>query len=454
MGDRQNRRILGIPDEFWIGFVITIGFFLKFVYNVKVGYRFSPHEIGAWTEIVNGVPNGGHIGVIQYYFQFHKLPDFNPMLVNGMANPPLFYIASAFYMWIFHGLLGWQAGSCLHLVQCVNIIYVMVGVFSGVRILSRFGISGRKLIASILFVTFFPTFTNLGAALNPDALVFMFMMLTLNGILDWYETRKRRKIIATAVLFGLGMATKYSMAMLLPTIILIYVLGGFYDVRMQKNTFARHGVIFAALGGGISLFWPLVNAIRFRMPLFYAEPTYEPWEVLKGVSLAQRLGPPSLRSLLHLHLTNDLKNECNLWSQTFKSAIVDENAINTSQVVTYLLTVMLLLLTILLCITMHAMLVRVLIGRREKLDTKLFIAVSYGSILLAYVSYCMRYPAVSVMNFRYIPVILVFPLLGMGLCGKGNPGGNLFDRITTHLSHWLILIISALSAFLFGFYAV
>ncbi len=455
MGDRKNRRILGIPDEFWIGFVIMIGFFLKFVYNARVGYGFSPHEIGEWIEMVNGHPNPGHIGVIQYYFELHKLPAFDPSTVVCYSNPPLFYIASAFYMWIFHGLFRWRVGSCLHLIQCVNIIYIMVGVFSGVRFLGRFGVKGRKIVAAILFVTFFPTFTNLTATLNPDALSFMFIMLTLNGILDFYETRKRRKIISTAVLFGLGMATKYNMIVLLPPIILIFLLMLFYDVRTAKRVIYRYLAIFAGIAGSITLFWPLWNKIRYGMPLFYTEPVYESWELIaENTGLFARIGIPGIRSLLHLHLTKNVALETNIWAQTFKTAVLDENAINTSQVVTYLLTVALLFLTIVICITAHVMLIRAIIGKQLEFEYKLFILVSYASILAAYLLFCFRHPAVSVPNIRHIAVIVFFPLIGMGVVGSEGEYAVRFDRITTRITNWSILIMSALAAFLFGFYAV
>ena len=57
MNEGKSRRILGFPDEFWIGFVIMIGIFLKLVYDVAAGYAISTHNLGDWVEIINDIPN-------------------------------------------------------------------------------------------------------------------------------------------------------------------------------------------------------------------------------------------------------------------------------------------------------------------------------------------------------------------------------------------------------------
>lgn len=451
----KSRRILGVPDEFWIGFVIMIGFFLKLMYDITTGYQISTHDMGDWTAILNGMPNGGHIGAIQYYYTFHHLPDFNPATVNCYSNPPFFYIVSALILSIFHDGFNWSISTTLHFLQCINVIYVAVGIFAGIGMLSKFGVRGRKFVASILFMMFFPAFYNIGATLNNDALCYMFMMLAMNCALGWYQTRRLKTIVFTAVYLGLGMMTKLNAVIIAPALAALFLFAIFYDRRTKKEELTKQFGIFAAVSIPLGMFWPIRNAIRFGMPLFYVQSIGDSWQQLEGRYTAlERLGLPSMASLLHLHLTTDASLEYNIWSQTFKSAVIDEEALNLTLTVTYVLAVALLFLTIFFCILVHVMMVRALIGKRMILEHKVFLLVAYGCILGSYLSFCFSYPVVCTMNFRYIPAILIFPLAGMGLCGYGTSEDSPFERVTSHLANWSILVMSVLTAFLFGFYAV
>jgi 4-amino-4-deoxy-L-arabinose transferase-like glycosyltransferase len=451
----QSRRILGIPDEFWIGFVIMIGLFLKLVYDVTTGINISTHDMGAWKEMVNGMPNAGHLGVIQYYYTFHHMPTFDVTTLSCYSNPPFFYVICALILQIFHDGFGWAIGTTLHFLQCVNSIYVMVGLFAGFGIVSKFGVKGRKFIASILFLTFFPAFYNIGATLNNDALCYMCMMLCMNCALGWYQTRKRKTIIATAVWLGLGMMTKLNAVIIAPAIAALFLCAIFYDKRTKMEELRTQFIWFFSVCIPLGMFWPIRNLIRFGTPLFYVQSISDEWQQLAGkYTLLDRLGLPSMQSLLHLHLTTDASLECNVWSQTFKSAIVDEQAINLTYTGTYVLTVALLFMTIILCILMHVMMIRSLIGKRMQFEHKIFLCVAYACVLVSYLRFCFSYPVVCTMNFRYIPVILIFPLVGAGLCGYGTDQDSTFERVTSSVMNWMILAVSFLSAFLFGFYAV
>ena len=186
----RSRRFLGIPDEFWVGFVVMVGFFLKLVYDIELGYTRGTVSAGVWKAMKDGVPNSGQIGVIQYYFTTHHLPDFDPRSVSCFSNPPFYYIVSALYLEIFHRLLRWDIGIALHVVQCINVVYVLIGTGACIGILGKFGIRGRKMVISILFLTFFPTFYLLSGALEPAAMSYMFMMLSLQSSLSWYNSRR------------------------------------------------------------------------------------------------------------------------------------------------------------------------------------------------------------------------------------------------------------------------
>ena len=145
MDDNTTKRILGFPDEFWIAFVIMVGFFLKIIFDISTGYTFQARNLGMWTYLEPGQAHEGTLGVIQYLFENHRLPDFDPRTVSGFESPPLFHILCAFFLDLFHRAAGWKIGTCLHTLQCFNAIFVTAGSLSEIGILRKCGLVGREL---------------------------------------------------------------------------------------------------------------------------------------------------------------------------------------------------------------------------------------------------------------------------------------------------------------------
>ena len=454
MNEGKSRRILGFPDEFWIGFVIMIGIFLKLVYDVAAGYAISTHNLGDWVEIINDIPNPGHLGVIQYYFTYHRLPNFDPSLISGYSNPPLYYILSALVLEIFHKNLGWSLGTVLHCIQCLNAVFVMTGSFAGIGILSKFGVRGRKLVIVLLFMMFFPGFYNLGAAMDNTPLAFMFMMLALNKGLNWYRIRARRTLVMSALYLALGMMTRLTAVIVILPMAVLFLAAHFYDRRTTYEEFYKELGLYAAIALIPGFFYPIRNLIRFGTPLFYMDRDTEVWQQVNMYTAGQRLGFPSFASLKHLHLSQQTYYEYNIWAQTFKTAVVDESALNLTLKVTYSLAVILLIAVILFTLLSTVMLVYAMTGSRLAIEHKGFVAAGFTGILISYIIRCFVNATVSAMNFRHVAVIMVFILTGYGICGSESEGVNAFERITSQAADVLIMIISLLSAFLFGFYAL
>lgn len=454
MENAQTKRILGIPDEFWIAFVIMIGIFLKLIYDITTGYQVSTHDMGTWKNITAGTVNSGHLGVIQYYFTYHHLPDFNPALYSCYSNPPLFYVVCALILEIIYRINGWDIRFCLNFLQCMNVVYVTVASFCGIGILRKFGVQGRKLVACILFLTFFPAFYNIGATLNNDAMCFMFMMLALNAAVGWYQTRRLKTIVFTAVWLGLGMMSKLNAVIIAPAIGMLFIFA-LRDKRTENKALWKQYGIFAAISIPLGMWWPIYNFIRFRMPIFYVQSISDEWQQLaEYYTIPQRLMIPGIGLFLQPHLIADRTVEYNIWAQTFKTAVFDEQAINMSMQGTYIMSLTVLFLSIFICILLHVMWIHTLLRNRLQLPFKVFTVVGYLSILISYLKFCFSYPVVCTMNFRYIPVILIFPLAGMALCGTGSEDDSTFEKITSKTVSWAILVFSVMTAFLFGFFAV
>ena len=382
MDDNTTKRILGFPDEFWIAFVIMIGFFLKIVFDVSSGYNFQARNLGAWTYLEPGQAHEGTLGVIQYLFENHRFPDFDPRTVSGFENPPLYYIFCALFLDAFHRGAGWKVGTCLHTLQCINTIFVTAGSLCEIGILRKCGLVGRELVASILFMTFFPAYYIIGASFTVEAMCFMFCTFALYNSITWYRTKEMKHIIRTAVFFGLGMSTSYSASAILPAVLSVMILAA-RDKRFgRKSLYAPFGRFFIIAGIG-SLWWPVYNFIRFGVPLFYRKFSYESWEMLKGrYSVWMRIKIPSINEFSDMQIDSGGKYLYNIWAQTLKTSIFDYNAINMELRPTYIMAGILLFMNILLCVLFHVMWIRSLMGHRMRREIRVFTGVGYLGALI------------------------------------------------------------------------
>ncbi len=448
---QRSKRILGVPDEFWIAFVIMIGIFLKLIYAINADPSVAGYGLGQWLESGGEEPHSGTLGVIQYYCTHRFLPDFDPRLVSGFVNPPLYSLISAVFMGITHGLLGWSTEVCLHLLMCLNAFYVTAASFGGIRLLFRYGIRGRALTVGILVLTFFPGMYNLTAVIGPEALAFMLTMLTVTSAFDWFETRKKTQMTGTAVLFGLAMMTGYQAVMILPLLGLIFYTA-LRDGRRYRAALPDQLKRFGLISGTMSLLWPVYNLIRFGLPPFSPEPVREAWQSLEGsCSLLQRVLFPPGGAFDSLHLIRNPQTEYNIWAQTFKTAAVDYQAVDLSSGPGRFFAGLILGLSIALCLLWHLMWIREMIRNPVRQPLRLFLAAGYLSMLFLYLVWCLARDSITAMTFRLIPGIFFFPLIGMSLGGEGA-SGDLFHRILFRISSWGALIFAAVTAFTFGFF--
>ena len=440
---------MGIPDEFWIGFVIMVGFFLKLVYVIHLGFTSGTLNPGAWSDLTAGQFSGGHLEVIHYLFTFHRLPSFSPVGLPGYADPPFYYIICSLVLEIFHRMMGWSIGVSLYVLLLMNVIFVMVGECCAIGILQKFGVRGRKLVVGILFLIFFPTFYHLSGALDGSALAFMLSMLGMNSALAWFGSRRKKVLTRTAVHLGLGLLTSYAVFAVIPAVFVLLrfaVSDGRRNQTPLRIQYRNFGIITGILG----FIWPVSLSIRFRLPLFYVEKTGVP---AVGSALG-RLLMPGTGALFQLHMTGVAANESSIPGQTLKTAIMDFHAINISARGTYMISVFLLCLSIAICVMAHIMLLYTILSqtRIDRMQRR-FLTAGYLIPVTGYVILCFLIPYTGTMNFKLFAPLLIFPVAGISICGSGDLSDNVFEKAATGIINVMILVLAFITAFLFGFYA-
>lgn len=438
---------MGVPDEFWICFLIMVGFFLKLVYDIKVGYTAPTPYAGVWEYLPEGAAHEGHIGYIQYIFTYHALPDRDMRTLAAYSNPPLFYLYGALVLEILHRLMRWAVGTSLHCIQCINVIFVMVGECCCLGILRKLGVKGRKIVFMIVFLFFFPPFYHLSAAFNGGAMTFMLSMLSLNSALSWYNSRRYKTLVTSGIELGLGLMTSFTAVIVLPMILLV-IRNGIIDGRRNEVPAGKQVRTFFLTAGLMGIWWPLYRLIRFGIPFTYVE---NPGVRTTG-SFLSRLNLPTAAMLRHIHTVGNADLESNIWAQTFKTAIFDFNSIHVSSGVPRALALFMLYASIAVCIVAHIMLFYSMIAGKTDSVHRHLMEGGYLIILAGYLLLCYLVPMTGIMDAKQLVLLMLIPAAGAGLCGRGEEGDNLFEKIFSVLFNFLMLIIAVLSAFLFGFY--
>lgn len=443
-----SKRILGFPDAFWIGYAVMVALFLKLVFDIQHDYAaFTPH-VGRWTELAKGTAHSGNLGVIQYYFTYHHLPDFSPLGTTGYADPPFYYLFCAGILDLTHRMGGWAIGTCLHCISCLNVVFVSAGAFSGIGILRKVGIRGRGLVAAFLFLLFFPGYYFLGQRLNGDAMAFMFSTLALNAAVGWFLTRRKRTLLFTAVWFGLGTLTSYAAFAVLPAILVLVVMAG-RDGRTAGRVFRSQVVPSALVAGGMSLIWPVYNLVRFGVPLFYAGAPEGFFEVGSGVDLWERLSPFRVFELFNRDAVVTLEGGENILNQFLRSGLFSD-FLTTFNDFSWLLARIYLAVGILALLLLHILWIRALFGDRMERPFKVFTLVGYLGMVAGFVVVNLTVPYIQMADLRFLPAVFFFPLVGMASM-RGEAGQPW--RFITAAENWMIFALSVLTAFLLGFYA-
>jgi hypothetical protein len=311
-------------------------------------------------------------------------------------------------------------------------------------------------VTAVFFLFYFPGFYLLCGAMDGSAMAFMFSMMALSGVLSWYDSRRQKVLLLSALYLGLGFLTSYATIVVVPAILVI-LYSAAKDRKRNRVPFIKQLTRFGVIVCVMSLIWPIYLSVRFHLPLFYVEKTGATIPAAYA-SVFSRLGIPDIQQFLHVHthghlIPEYLAYEYNIWAQTFKTAVVDFHAIDTSAKGTYVITVFLLFLTIAICLLMHVMMFYSIFGagRIHRVHKKVLL-IGYFSVLAGYIASCFIMPWTGTMHFRWIAAMQIFPLVGMCVCGSRDSSDNLFEKISTRIVDLLIFVMVVLTAFLFNYY--
>lgn len=429
---------------------ILIGSFLFRAYYVLLApYNISYHDQGEFTDLESMDSGSGHLGLIEYLYNNGHLPDFDPRQRWSFYNPPLFHILGALILKFTH-TIGVAAPLCYESIQIVNLFAASMTIWLLYKILDRL-IEGKQVV--LLFtamIAFHPFFILYSAELTNDMLCMCFMALAFYYTLRWHKEHTFSSILIIALGIGLSMAAKLNAAVISFGIGFIF-LWDFWHNRLEYKKYIAQFLAFLAVCAPLGLFYPIRNYVLFKMPLLYVQELTPDNPQYISETVINRIGFSSKGQLTYPFVKYDAAIERNIWTQLFRTSLFDEinPPVDNNMIASWGL--LLFWITILLALILNAALVWC-IWRKEVVRTeiKIFMLVEYLAMLISYIKFCFDEPFICTMNYRYISLSMLFPILGGAwwLCRQNREKTEGKRNVTwalTGLGYCLVLSFIAVS---------
>lgn len=396
--------------------IFLISFLIRGMLVLLSAYSSNQHDthfFAVWGENQVG---SGHFGYMQYLLEYKKLPDFDPRLSWSFYNPPLHHIVCALFI-AGNRLLGLGYEACAENLQILTLFWSSMTIFVMYRILQEFSLKKRVFCLTFGILALHPIFAILSLSLNNDCLATLFSATAILYTIRWYKNHRMQYLFCIAITVGLGMMTKVSVGLIAPAIALVFLAVLIKERKEWKRLiiqFSGFGLVCIPLG----LAWPIRQKILFDLPFNYVQPLNKAdmWQYVGDYGVWQRLKPSISSVLQHPWYTGLPENQHQIWQEMFRTSLLDEWTFQLPQGNYISLAKVLMLLGIVLGLVTTMLFLRVLF-QKGSMDgiMKMMCAVCYGSLLLFFVKFCFDYPYICTMNFRYIVITLLFPVLGTGI---------------------------------------
>lgn len=360
-----------------------------------------------YTEYDSGNNEGRHIDYIMKLYNNWDLPN---KIIGQFYHPPLHHTIMALTLKIFDNF-DMDAMHKFEGMQYVTLIYSLVLIYVGYKILEHFEVKDKYKIIPMLLFSFYPLCVFLSGSINNDELVTMFSMLALLYTLKWETMPSMKNAIWLAIWIGLGLMTKTSaVVMLIPA---VYVYFKEFKTSTDNTNKVLNlifqmvivAVIIAVLGG-----WFHIKSLSEGLNTIGIIQPYEELSVEK-YGLWARFG-----------LTNPLEWQGNnLWSYFLHSSL------NFTVVIKNLAFEMIFIVMaiIILVVSLYYLL------KNAKENKVLIVTTIIWWLSYIYLNISMPYSCSMHSRYMYIPLAIGFVALGKGLQNSENEKMNFSMTVLT-----------------------
>lgn len=402
-----------------LSYVLIGSFVLKALYVLTTPYNASPHDLFSFAGFDSPEYGEGHLGYIEYLCKYRQLPDFDPRGIIEFTHPPAFHILSALMLSVTMDL-GAGERLAYESLQILPLLFANLAVLAMLRTMEELGIKGKALLLLSVFLGVYPFYMIFAGAANNDIMSACLMSYALLYTVRWWKEPVLKRILPIALSLGFAMGAKLTAATLSFPIGGVFLWNLWRDRRQWKEYFLQF-TAFLGVCAPLGLYYPVRNWIKFGVPMNYVFPQpRDGYQYISDPSLWSRLGLPTREQLSYAFREFDAGITKNVFIETMRTALFDEIQPYTTGIFLKVALVM-LWLSIFLCLWMNIALVWSMCKKGTLPPAmKFFLLMGYGVMLLLYIKFTLDEPFICAMNYRYIPLGILYPCIGSGLWLQGG----------------------------------
>lgn len=302
----------------------------------------------------------------------------------------------------------------------MTLFYVCAVTITVYKILRLFDLKGKALTIPFGMCCMYPYLVLMSGGINNDPLMLCFTVGAIYCVLKWYREQTAKNIVKAALCIGLGMMTKISVGLIAPAVAILFFVA---LVQNRKNMANRLGqmCLFGVICCPLGLWWSVRNYLRFGV-----KPNYVPSlsnadvQYIGDLTAKHRLTDFSFSQIkiVFEQWGGESYKEYNPTIAMLKNSIFGEGINETffpenAMLVPYALFWIALVLAVIAFIAM--LIVLFVKTDNARFTEKLMLTVVYATILGNYYNFCIRYPFICTMNFRYIIPCMLIGLINIGL---------------------------------------
>ena len=391
--------------------MLGVAFLLRACYIIETPTWVRQHDvIGFGTGF-------GQAGFIEYFYENHKLIDFDPRTLWGFFQPPLHHMLAAIFLKI-NVLLGISYNHACENIQVLTLLYSMVMTVYTVKIMKEFHLSGKALLSGLCIVALHPCFILMAGSINNDMLCILLQVMAVYYLIRWYREPKWKTIVILALCVGGSMMAKLSGVLIAPAMAAVFLYRLWKERENFKNYFLQY-LLFGVISIPIGIWSPVRNLLLFGVPLNYTPQVGEP---VGNYSILQRLF--DIRTdipFTHLTASGHSYDEFNVPLAMLKTSLLGEYDFGQAvPPVTPFAWILLLSGGILAVLAFAAMIAVLKKKGSMEAPMKIFFSMYYGVSMAFFLNLCFSIPNFSSQDFRYIAHLLVVEGLFLGLYVKDD----------------------------------
>ncbi len=414
-----------------IFYILAAGVLVRLLYIIFMPVvNFAQYDLGSvyWDhEVLTG-----HMGYVLYLVKYHALPDFDVREVYQFNHPPVHYIISALVVSLVR-LFTDDISVWVESVQIVSFVYSVITLFAVERILTEFKAPYEGKALGLILWAFQPTLIMTAGSVNNDGAGLMFQVLALWFALRWYKTRKYGDIFGVALTIGFGMLSKLSAGLVAVPIGLLFIYAFVKKWKDEKAFPVKmliQYIVFGCVVAPIGLCWVIRLYVKWGVPPTYIAylPTTSP-QYVGMYSTFERLGPPNLVTLIKNLSHGGIGMGWNIWIQLWRTSSLGECDLSAFPVWSKLLCLLMMGINLVVMIWAFVAFIRIFCKKKMSFGKNpAFMKISMGILwigtwfvmMYSYLSFANKYPHECSMNFRYVQLAILPPLLALSLGGVSS----------------------------------